>query len=540
VSTVDAQRRVIFADAFGHRDIRRLGFAYSMFKVAEMGVWISITAVAHHYGGVREASIVLIAQLAPAAVAATAVGGVVGRFGTRRTLTIGLLVQGVAIAATGVLLASTAPRWTAYTAAVIASIAVTSTRPSVAAMLPNLVESPRTLAATNVTLGWVDGASTLVGPAIAAVLLGVSGLSAPFIALSVFVLLGTLATIGLHGSEAEFTEPDEEHQSIRAGLAEVSRSRPSRTVLLVLAAQAFVAGTLDLIFVVVAVDLLGRSNADAAWLSSAYGVGALVGAGATIVLVGRRVLWRAVVGAAAVTALGLSLIGLSQGLLAAALIMALCGVGSAALMTSGRTLLQRVTDFRLLTHTFSMPEALEMAMLMLGAIAVPVLIALLTSRWVGIGVALILAAVVVATLRALIASERGANVSIDRIEELHAVDLLGLLPAAALETVAREAEPMSIESGAKLITQGDCGDRFYAVTAGSVSVVRDGVEVAVKGPGCGVGELALLHDVRRTADVIALEPVEVLALDREPFLLVVTGHTPTSKRAEALAVDYLM
>jgi MFS family permease len=540
VTTVDAQRRAIFADAFGHAAIRRLGFAYSMFKIAEMGVWISITAVAHHYGGVREASVVLVVQLAPAAVAAATVGGVVGRIGTRRTLTVGLLVQAVAIAATGVLLASHVPRWTAYAAAAIAAVAVTSTRPSVAAMLPNLVESPRTLAATNVTLGWIDGASTLVGPAIAALLLGVSGLAAPFIALSVFVLLGSVATIGLHGSEHAFTEPNEEHQSIRAGLAEVGRSRPSRTVLMVLAAQAFVAGTLDLIFVVVAVDVLGRSNADAAWLSSAYGVGALLGAGATVVLVGRRVLWPAVVGAAAVLAVGLSLIGLSQGMVVAAGIMALCGAGGAALMTSGRTLLQRVTDLRMLSHTFSMAEALEMTMLMLGAIAVPALIALLTTRWVGIGVAAILAAVVVVTLRTLIASERGVNVSIDRIEELHAVDLLGLLPAAALETLAREAVPMSIEDGTKLITQGELGDRFYVVTAGSVSVVRDGAEVAVKGSGCAVGELALLHDVRRTADVVAIGPVEVLALDREPFLLVVTGHAPTAQHADAITVDYVM
>ncbi len=220
--------------------------------------------------------------------------------------------------------------------------------------------------------------------------------------------------------------------------------------------------------------------------------------------------------------------------------LALCGAGSAALMTSGRTLLQRVTDLRLLSHTFSMAEALEMMMLMLGAIAVPALIALLTTRWVGIGVAVILAAVIATTLRSLIVSERGANVSIDRIEELHAVDLLGLLPAAALETLAREAVPLSIEAGTTFITQGEMGDRFYTVTAGSVSVVRDGVEVAVKGPGTGVGELALLHDVRRTADVVALEEVELLALESEPFLLAVTGHTPTAAHVHAVVVEYVL
>jgi MFS family permease len=540
VPVIETGRRAIFASAFRHRSIRRIALAYTTFKVSEMGVWIAITAVAHHFGGLREATIVLLAQLGPATIVGGSVGGLVQRFGSRRTLTGGLVVQAAGVTATGVVLAAGGPRWPAYVAAVVAAIAVTTTRPSVAAMLPNLVESPRTLAATNVALGWIDGSSTLVGPVIAAVLMGVHGYGAPFLAFGGLLAFGAAATVTLRESERHFVELDEERVSVRSGLKEVARSKPPRTVLIVLGAQGFAAGTLDLIFVIVAVDILGKSNADAGWLSAAYGVGAVIGAAVTLVLVGRRALWPAVVGAAVLMVVGFSMIGLAQQMSAAAAVMAICGVGSAALLTSGRTLLQRVTGLRLLSHTFSIAEALEMSMLMLGVIAVPALTELVGSRWVGLGVAVVLIAVIGATIKALIESERSSNVSIDRIEALHDVDLLGLLPAAALETLAREATPTSVSAGTQFITQGDLGDRYYVLTAGRVSVRCDGVEVAELGPGSGVGELALLYEARRTADVVAVDDVEALAVGSEPFLLVVTGHSPTAAHAEHVADSYVV
>jgi MFS family permease len=539
VATAEARSTAIVVDAFRHGSIRRIASAYAAFKVAEMGVWISITATAHHFGGLREASVVLLVQLAPATVAGGVVGALIQRAGARRVLSGGLMAQAAALCLTGVMFATGQPRWIAYLGAACAAVAVTTTRPSVAALLPELVGSPRTLAATNVTMGWIDGASTLVGPALAAVLLEVSGFGAPFIAFAALLAGGAAATIGLPGGEHSFADSRLEVRSVREGLTEVVRSRPSRTVLAVLAVQAFVAGTIDLLFVIVAVDLLDRSNADAGWLSSAYGAGALIGSAATFLLVGRRTLWPAVVMAGGVLCVGLALLGLSHGMGSAAVILVVCGIGSAALMTSARTLLQRVTELRLLGFTFSLAEALEMAMLMLGVVAVPLLAALLTTRWIGLGVAAVLGAAILSALRPLVRSEGEANVSIDRIEELHAIDLLGLLPAAALETLAREAEPLSVPTGERFITQGEIGDRYYAITEGRVSVCLDGEEVAVVEAGSGVGELALMFDTPRTADVVALTDVELLAVGREPFLLAVNGHAPTAEHADRVMDGYL-
>ena len=50
------------------RQLRNLVLANFAFKAAEMGVWIAVTVEANRRGGIRLAGLVLVVQLAPAAV----------------------------------------------------------------------------------------------------------------------------------------------------------------------------------------------------------------------------------------------------------------------------------------------------------------------------------------------------------------------------------------------------------------------------------------------------------------------------------------
>ena len=57
---------------------------------------------------------------------------------------------------------------------------------------------------------------------------------------------------------------------------------------------------------------------------------------------------------------------------------------------------------------------------------------------------------------------------------LRLVPVFAPLPRPALEAVARSAVEIHVDADTTIITQGDHGDRFYAVAEGSFEVCTDG------------------------------------------------------------------
>lgn len=74
------------------------------------------------------------------------------------------------------------------------------------------------------------------------------------------------------------------------------------------------------------------------------------------------------------------------------------------------------------------------------------------------------------------------------------------------------------DTGDVLFREGDAGDEAYLIRSGYVSIVKvEGekhVELAMRGPGEIIGEMALIDDKPRSATVLAKEPVEVEVLSR--------------------------
>ena len=86
-----------------------------------------------------------------------------------------------------------------------------------------------------------------------------------------------------------------------------------------------------------------------------------------------------------------------------------------------------------------------------------------------------------------------------------------------------------------LIRQGDPGDAYYAIAAGHLDVLQDGRFLRRVGRGEGVGEIALLRAIPRTATVIAHTAATVYALNSETFLTAVLGHAATRRQADRIA-----
>ena len=103
-----------------------------------------------------------------------------------------------------------------------------------------------------------------------------------------------------------------------------------------------------------------------------------------------------------------------------------------------------------------------------------------------------------------------------------------------LERLAQHVERVDVAAGELVIRQGDPGDRFYVVQHGRLIVEADGRSVATLSAGDQFGEIALLRNVPRTASVTAVEPSELLSLERSEFLAAVTGSRSTAIRANEM------
>ena len=104
-----------------------------------------------------------------------------------------------------------------------------------------------------------------------------------------------------------------------------------------------------------------------------------------------------------------------------------------------------------------------------------------------------------------------------KISWLRAIPGFEVLSRTELRELAATADRTAAPAGRLLVTQGGRGLECFVIAAGELEVRRDGEVVARIGPGSVVGELALLDNAVRNADVVALTDVEVAVFDVRSF-----------------------
>jgi MFS family permease len=526
--------------------LRRVLVAFFGFSLAEWSTWIAILVFAYERGGATETGIIALVQLAPSTVVAPLAASLGDHVRRERALLLAYLVQFGAMAIAALALLLDAHVALIYAAAVLTATSITLTRPVQAAMLPELSRTPAELTAANVVSGTVETASILAGPVVAGLALALTGPGVVFLASAVLVLAGAVLVSGVRPVLAEPRVAAPGSGSFRelvtesvAGLGMLLREPRSRTLVLLMSAAAMLWGAIDVLLVVLSFDLLGLGEAGVGYLNAAIGAGGLVGAAASLWLIGRSRLAMPLLLGLLLWAAPVMLVGAIPAAAAALALLAGAGLGRVLLDVAARTLLQRVAPDRMLSRVFGVVEGLSVGSLAIGSGVAATLVGLVGAAGAFVAAGAALLAVTILSWRAI---RRLDDVGLARpreLELLRGIPMFSPLGGPALERMAANLVPIHAHAGSVVVHQGEPGAHFYIIGSGRVAIEVDGRRVREEAAGESFGEIALLRDVPRTATVLALESSQLLALERRVFLEAVTGQPASADAAERLVGERL-
>lgn len=533
--------------------LRRVEAGFLLFTAVEFGTWIAVLLFAYRATGAASVGVVALAQLLPAAFIAPFASSLADRFDRGGVLVGGYLVQAAAYGATAIGMLAGAPPVLVYAFAAAAAAAISVTRPTQGSLLPALSRTPEELSAANGISGTVEGIGLLLGPLAAAAILSFGTPGDVFVAGSAACLIAAALVARLprqsDGSPAVAAEPDRasrrrdapsvhDHPGLLAGVRVIARNGETRLVVSVLGLRMVVSGAMDVLFVLLALEVLRTGNPGAGVLTAALGAGTVLGGAVTFALVGRQRLAPALGLSAVTIGAALLLVGASGSAGLAPLFVAAAGIGYAACDVVGRTILQRVTPDEVLARVLGALEGFGDAGIALGSVAVPLLVATGGIPMALLGAALVLPVGIGIGWRGLVRIDRQVLIPTRAIALLRGVDVFAPLPPPQLESVARRGRWLTVERGTEIIREGDVGDAYYILESGRVVVTQAGRLLRTsEAYGTGFGEIALLHDVLRTATVVAVAPCVLLTLDRNDFLEAVTGHEQARSIVERIAKE---
>jgi CRP-like cAMP-binding protein len=107
--------------------------------------------------------------------------------------------------------------------------------------------------------------------------------------------------------------------------------------------------------------------------------------------------------------------------------------------------------------------------------------------------------------------------------------LLGGLPDAELDSLVRKGYPRMFAKGDVIYRRGEPGDNLMVILSGQVKITNVNADfrevvLAFQGTDDIVGEIAVLHSKRRTANAVALEDTEALLIPARDVLIALTAN----------------
>jgi CRP/FNR family transcriptional regulator, cyclic AMP receptor protein len=121
-------------------------------------------------------------------------------------------------------------------------------------------------------------------------------------------------------------------------------------------------------------------------------------------------------------------------------------------------------------------------------------------------------------------------------DTLARVELFAGLEKKDLQLLAGACRERNYSAGSKLIKQGDTGVGLYVITNGTVHITKETdpdkaeLDLGTVGPGNVLGEMSLLDDLPRSANVTAVGDVTALLLPVWEFRTTLRNHPDITLR----------
>ena len=112
----------------------------------------------------------------------------------------------------------------------------------------------------------------------------------------------------------------------------------------------------------------------------------------------------------------------------------------------------------------------------------------------------------------------------DSSSMIGSVPFFGGLDGKKRSAIASQGKEMSYKAGDTIVDEGTMGVGFYLILEGKAEVRKGGKALATLGKGQFFGEMSLIDERPRSADVVAVEPTTCWALTSWAFAGLVKTH----------------
>jgi MFS family permease len=508
--------------------IRRIELSWTTGTAADWAFLVVLLVFVYDAGGTLAVGVLGAVRTVPAMVVAPFASTLVERYRGDRVLTAINVVRCAGAALTAIAIGVDVPIAPVYVLAAIVAGAGSLVRPIQNALLPAFAQTPRELVAANVASSTGEGIGTFLGPLLAGVMVAGTGSVAASLLVAVAFAGAATAVTGIRferAADARGGVGEERAAGFRiADVPRVLRRYPGATLVAGdFVAQTFVRGLLITLIVVAAIELLGMGDSGVGLLNAAIGLGGLAGALGALGLTGGPGLARVFAIALAGWGLPLMLIGAWPVAAVALAALAVTGMSNAVLDVSGFTLVQRSVRNEDRVTMFGAMEGLFGVGLLVGSLLGPALVAQFGARGSLVVAGAILPILALLTFRPIASRMRRSPLLEERLALLRRNPLFAPLPLTALDRLAESLVAVSFDPGEALMRADEPGEEYVLIEDGEVEVSADGRSLGTCGPGDGVGEIALLRGVRRTATVVARTHVQGYTIDGPTFLSAVSG-----------------